>query len=211
MGGQGRAGLGGAGRGRVAKRGVCNTAGADLELFPGVDLERSEALSASERDPRWVTLGSVAGLSKWLMRLPLSWWMPPLLQVYFHPADALSHASPDLSASLTSSWPGQPPLDSGERLMEPGPAGSFIGAPVLQICWHHVAVHSTYHDSLLPSLLHGRQTVSPSPPAGAACAAAYQLPSEPGKPVEEWSVADVQVWNGGGGILSEGVRAAEAG
>ena len=59
---------------------------------------------------------------------------------------------------------------------------------------------STYHDSLLPSLLHGRQTVSPSPPAGAACAAAYQLPSEPGKPVEEWSVADVQVWNGGGGF-----------
>ena len=44
--------------------------------------------------------------------------MLPLLQVYFHPADALSHASPDLSASLTASLPGQPPLDPGERQMD---------------------------------------------------------------------------------------------
>ena len=69
--------------------------------------------------------------------------------------------------------------------------------PVSRI-WRHVAASLSYHKSLPPSFLH-RPVPTSSSPAGAACAAAYQLPSHSGqgKPIEEWSVADVQVRNSG--------------
>ena len=143
-----------------------------------------------------------------MMRQSLTGWMLPLLQVYFHPADALSHASPDLSASLTASLPGQPPLDPGERQMERTcrklhrPVIRMEGTPVklrrpVSRIWRGTLLPA-YHNSLPPSFLHG-PVPPPTSPAGAACAAAYQLPSHSGqgKPIEEWSVADVQVRNSG--------------